>query len=93
MVGCGKPWTRHVIIFLQFSGESYVNNRNCLLRGLTLHQSGREPDGRIAEKLRASGRIGGVISLGRGQVRGQRERAVDLFQITDEASRGSGRDR
>ena len=74
------------------SGEYHVKNRDYLLRGLTLHQSGREPGGRITKELRARHRISGAHSLGRGQVRGQRERAVGLLKITVETSRRSGRD-
>ena len=31
--------------------RDHVEDRDRLLRGLTLHRSGREPDGRIAQEL------------------------------------------
>jgi hypothetical protein len=34
-----------------FHRSNDVEDRNCLLRGLTLHGSGRESDGRIAQEL------------------------------------------
>ena len=91
-----KQSPRHVgdcfVATTKKNGEFHAKNRDYLLRGLTLHQPGREPGGRITKELRAPYRIGGTDSFGRGQVRGQRERAVGLLKIAVETSRRSGRD-
>ena len=38
-------------IISENSRRDYVEDRDRLLRGLTLHRSGREPDGRIAQTV------------------------------------------
>ena len=78
MQTCQVLWSTH-----------HAENRDHLLRSLTLHQPGRESGTGIVERLRARHRIGGTRSLGRRQVRGQRERGVGLLQIADQTSRRS----
>ena len=63
--------------------RDYVEHRDRLLRGLTLHRSGREPDGRIAQTLRAFDRGDQNDPVGCREVRSDCQRAVDLFEVVD----------
>ena len=48
---CAKRSARSNPLELRENGEYHAENRDHLLCGLTLHQSGREPGGRITKEL------------------------------------------